>query len=70
MTRVVNISWIDKRHITLRSTIFKDGAQCEHYKDEAQAEKSVNSIIDGFAKEGYIIKQLAPREWVATKQGE
>ena len=63
----IYVSWVDKRHVTLTSTLFKHGAECHHFTNEDIASENVTKYIAAKVSAGFQVKQLATREWVLTK---
>ncbi len=63
----IYVSWIDKRHVTLRSTGLKHGASCHHFHDEKETEGVINGYLNRALADGFIIEQIAYREWMLSK---
>lgn len=63
----IYVSWVDKRHVVLRSELCRHGAENYHFTNEGKAEKAVNEYLAYTGSRGWNIKSVADREWELTK---
>lgn len=74
--KIITIDLVDQKHIVARSSLFKNGAEVWHHRDENEAQEHLTKMLKQYEKLGYNIEiegkgafRLTKAEGKAKKKG-